>query len=367
MNLSVQLQLKPDSSQAKVLQQTLQRANEAANFVSSVAWEHNIFGQFHLHKLVYSDLRSRFSLPAQIAVRVIAKVADAYKLDKSKERTFKTYGALAYDARNFSLFVDKGLTSLSTLEGRVKVPFICGDRQRDLLQHQFGEADLVYRKRKWYLFVTVNVEEPPPELFNEALGVDLGIANIATDSDGECYSGDTLTKARQRYSKLRQALQTRGTPSAKRHLQRLSCREKDFAKTLNHTIAKRIVHKAQGTSRRIALEDLSGIRKATVRKAQRYLHNSWSFFQLRSFISYKAVLAGVPVVGVDPKHTSQTCPVCGLVDRRNRRNQSAFLCVGCGYAGHADHVAAINISRRAVVNQPIVGNCVGVSHGLPAS
>jgi putative transposase len=187
MKLSVQLQLKPGNSQADALRQTLRQANEAANYVSNVAWEQKIFGQFKLHKLVYSTIRSKFGLPAQIAVRVIAKVADSYKFNKSVKRTFKTYSALAYDVRNFSLFVAKGMVSLSTLNGRVKVPFVCGDRQRELLQHQFGEADLVYRKQKWYLFVTINVEEPPPELFTDILGIDLGIANIATDSDGESY------------------------------------------------------------------------------------------------------------------------------------------------------------------------------------
>jgi putative transposase len=362
MKLSVQLQLRPDSSQADALRQTVRQANEAANYASNVAWEQKIFGQFKLHKLVYSNIRSKFGLPAQIAVRVIAKVADSYKFNKSVKRTFKTYGALAYDARNFSIFVAKGTVSLSTLKGRVKVPFVCGDRQRELLQHQFGEADLVYRKQKWYLFVTINVDEPPPELFTDILGIDLGIANIATDSDGESYSGKPIIEARKRYSKLRRDLQRCGTPSAKRHLKRLARREKDFARTINHTIAKRIVQKAKGTSRMLALEDLSGIRKATVRKAQRYLHNSWSFFQLRSFIWYKARLAGIPVVLVEPSYTSQTCPACGSVDRRNRRSQSEFLCVACSYAGNADHIAAMNISRRAAVNQPIVASALSHAH-----
>jgi len=60
MKLTVQLQLKPDSRQAEKLRQTLQRANEAANYVSDTAWEHRVFGQFRLHKLTYSDLRTKF-------------------------------------------------------------------------------------------------------------------------------------------------------------------------------------------------------------------------------------------------------------------------------------------------------------------
>jgi transposase len=67
---------------------------------------------------------------------------------------------------------------------------------------------------------------------------------------------------------------------------------------------------------------------------------------LRRFVAYKAALAGVPVVYVDPRHTSRTCPACGLVDARNRVSQARFQCVGCGLAGHADTIAATNIRAR---------------------
>jgi IS605 OrfB family transposase len=366
MRLSVQLRLKPTPEQSKALWQTLRRANEAANYVSKEAWESQTFGQFKLHKRVYANLRSKFGLPAQMAIRVIAKVADAYKFDKRVKRTFKTYGALAFDARNFSLFVDKGLVSLSTIQGRVKVSFVCGERQRELLQHQFGEADLCYVGKKWYLHVTINVEEPPPEAVPGVLGVDLGIVNLATDSEGESLTGEHVQNARQRYSRLRQDLQRCGTDSAKRHLKRLSGKERNFLRTVNHTISKSIVQKAQGTSRMLALEDLSGIRQATVRKAQRYLHNSWSFGQLRNFLRYKAALRGIPVVLVDPRHTSQACPACGHIARANRKNRDLFVCSACGNAGPTDHIAAQNIARRAAVNRPIVGDYSQL-HSLPAS
>src|SRR5690606_39939031 len=103
----------------------------------------------------------------------------------------------------------------------------------------------------------------------------------------------------------------------------------------------------------IALEDLTHIRtRTTVRKAQRREHASWSFFQLRSFIEYKARVAGVPVVAVDPRNTSRTCPDCGCIDKANRKSQSELLCTSCGFAGHADVIAAGNIRRRAVVMRP---------------
>src|SRR5205814_5036339 len=104
----------------------------------------------------------------------------------------------------------------------------------------------------------------------------------------------------------------------------------------------------------IAMEELRHIRQrteGTVRPSQRARHSSWSFWQLRFFLSYKAALAGVPVHTVDPRNTSRTCSVCGHCAKANRKSQAAFVCQACGYTDNADRNAAINISR-AVVMQP---------------
>ncbi len=134
-------------------------------------------------------------------------------------------------------------------------------------------------------------------------------------------------------------------------------KESRFATDVNHRIAKQLVAKAQGTRRGIALEDLTGIRdRITVHKAQQRRQHSWAFYQLRTYIEYKARLAGVLVVLVDPRNTSRTCPQWGWIDKRNRPNQTSFRCIGCGFAGPADTIAAGNIARRAVVNQPDAGS-----------
>jgi putative transposase len=88
--------------------------------------------------------------------------------------------------------------------------------------------------------------------------------------------------------------------------------------------------------------------------------HSWSFYQLKSFIAYKAQRAGVPLFEVDPRNTSRTCPACGCVDKRNRKTQSSFLCIVCGFAGLADYIASVNIGRRAQVNAPNVSIPVAI-------
>jgi putative transposase len=102
-------------------------------------------------------------------------------------------------------------------------------------------------------------------------------------------------------------------------------------------VSKHLVEKAKDTNVGIALEDLSGITKrTTVRKTQRAKRHSWSFYQLRQFITYKAILKGVPVIVVDPRNTSRMCSACGHIAKANRKNQAKFCCKKCGYSENAD-------------------------------
>ena len=124
---------------------------------------------------------------------------------------------------------------------------------------------------------------------------------------------------------------------------------------MNHVISKQIVAKAIDTKRAIALEDLTHIRtRIRSRQPQRAALSSWSFAQLGAFLTYKARLAGVPVISVDPRNTSRTCPACGHVDKANRKSQADFLCIQCRCAGNADHFAAVEIARRGASKPPDV-------------
>jgi IS605 OrfB family transposase len=189
---------------------------------------------------------------------------------------------------------------------------------------------------------------PEPTEPNGILGVDLGVTNLAVTSDGEMFSSAQVRGLRRRHRRLRARLQAKGTRAAKRKLRQRRRKEARFARHVNHVVSKQIVASAKGSGRGIALEDLKGIRdRITVRRTQRATFSAWSFHELRSFLTYKAEAAGVPVFLVDPRNTSRTCPACGHVDKANRKSQAVFCCVVCQYSGLADHVAAIIIGRRA--------------------
>ncbi|MCY0899767.1 MAG: transposase [Firmicutes bacterium] len=356
MHLTLTVKLQPNPAQTQSLLVTMERFNAACNAIAETAFREHTASHVRLHRLMYREVRERFGLSAQMAVRAIGKVVEVYKRDKSIQPTFRPHGAIVYDDRLLSW---KGVdrVSLLTLTGRIVVPVMMGTYHTQRLCRVRGQADLIYRDGAFYLAVVVDVPEPPPLQPDDWLGVDLGIVNIAADSDGQTYAGGQVNGLRSRHQKLRQRLQQKGTKSAKRLVKKRRRKEHRFATDVNHCIAKQWVTQAQDTRRGIALEDLTGIRdRITVHQAQRRRHHSWAFHQLRTFITYKATLAGVPVVFVNPRNTSRTCPHCGLIDKRNRPNQASFQCIGCGFAGPADTIAARNIASRAAVNRPHAGS-----------
>ena len=338
--------------------------NAACNVISQIAFENKTFGKVKLQHLCYYQIRNDFKLSSQMVVRAIAKVCESYSDKKKRENqhTFKPHGAIVYDDRILTV---KSIDTVSilTLDGRIFVPMSVCQYHSSIINNAKrirGQADLGYINGKFYLFLVAEVSDKPENTCEGFLGVDLGIAKIATTSDGKYYSGAKVKHLRRRNFKLRQKLQAKGTKSAKRLLKKRRRKESRFATDVNHCISKRLVEVAKGTQRAIVLEDLKGIRerarkgtRKTVCKTMRQALSSWSFYQLRQFIEYKAKAVGVRVIYVDPRNTSRTCSKCGYVDKKSRKDQEHFVCTACGNAINADTNAALNIARRgAEVIQP---------------
>src|SRR5262249_2076508 len=125
MRLALQIQLRPDREDAQRLRATIERFNEAADWLAGVAFEPGPANKLLLQRTAYKDLRERFGLSAQMAIRCIAQVCEAYKRDKSIRPRFRPRAAMPFDQRMMSF---KGLerVSLLTLTGRVLIPFSMG-------------------------------------------------------------------------------------------------------------------------------------------------------------------------------------------------------------------------------------------------
>lgn len=214
---------------------------------------------------------------------------------------------------------------------------------------KYGTATIVaHRDGKAFLHVPVTLEVEKVDSPSIVVGIDRGIRKLAVAYDGKkttMYSGNAVKNRRAHFSRLRKELQQRQTPSARRRLKAIGNRENSWMRDVNHCVSKALVESNPGGTL-FVLEDLKGIRGATerVRVKDRYVSVSWAYYDLEQKLTYKAALAGQKVVKVDPKYTSQRCPVCGCVDKHSRdKSNHVYKCSHCGYQSNDDRIAAMNL------------------------
>jgi IS605 OrfB family transposase len=349
MKLTLKIKLLPTDEQANLLLDTMKETNTVCNAISDVAWEKRIFNNFKLHHEVYHKYKATFNLSSQMLIRQIAKVADAYKLDKKVKRQFKPLGSIAYDSRIMT-YKPNNIVSLWCIGGRQKINFVC--HNPNYIPYIKGEADLVYKKGKFYLFQTVDVPEEDVKDVEEFIGVDMGLLKIASLSNGKNFSSKKLNDYKEKRQKVRSSLQSKGTKGSKKVLKRLSGKERTTSTIINHTISKQIVQLAKSEGKGVAIEDLKGIRFSANKKGKKFRTRvgKWNFNQLRSFLTYKSLLNGVKLVVVPPAYTSKTCHNCLHIGNRQGKK---FTCNNCNSVFDADENAAKNIALLGTsVNSP---------------
>ncbi|MGY3030140.1 RNA-guided endonuclease InsQ/TnpB family protein [Thermostichus sp. MS-CIW-34] len=376
--LTVPCKLKVSQSQAAKLDATMDAFVQALNWVNQNTPE-KVVNAVKLQSLCYYQIRARFGLSSNLArttsrlrdQQVCRRLAGARKVAQQKNRPVKAFkrGFATYDARIFSFREKDWTVSLTTVEGRERFELAIGRYQRERLAGSNPKsATLVKRKDGFYsIQICVETEPCPPQRTGRVLGVDLGRTDIAHTSEGDNWNGQQLNRIRDHYSKLRATLQrkaSKGTRSSRRRcrelLQRLSGKERRFQAWVNHRISKAIVSRAKATNSAIALEDLTGIRERVNQqprsKTERRRANSWAFYQLRQFLEYKALRAGVALILVPPAYTSQTCHRCLHIHpdpAQSYRSGKKFKCGHCGWEGDADLNGANVIALLgAAVNQP---------------
>ena len=349
---TLKVKMLPTSEQVPLLLETIRQFNVACNWISQVAFEQKTFRQVPLHAACYHEVRARFGLPAQLAVRAIGKVLESYRRDKSIQHVFGEYSAAVYDERVFRI---EGVTyaRLTLLSGRQRIRLDCGAYQRKHLagRPDIGQVDLLFENGVFILALSIRKPEPPTAHTPKGvLGVDLGITNVATDSEGNTYSGESVKACRRRYREFRRGLQSCGTKGAKRRLLKINRKQSRFVRHTNHVISKKIVQTALQAGKAIALENLTHIRQRAngYSAAMRWLMGNWAFSQLRTFIEYKSADVGLDVIAVNPRNTSRTCSACGHCEKANRKSQAKFLCLQCGFQLNADENAARNIAVKGL-------------------
>ena len=368
--LTVSCKLKATPEQTAKIDELLQAFADACEYTNKTV-NPSLTNELAMQSLVYHNVRALFGLSSQQTILAVRRVAANRKTAREKGKPVRKFAptSATYDERVFSFREHDWTVSLRLLGGRERLTLAIGNYQRGLLKGQKPKTATLVKRLNGTYYINIQFESQPelPQETDKVLGVDLGRVDIAVTSEGDKYSGQQINKIRDHYADLRATLQqkaAKGTRSSRRRcrrlLKRLSGKEKRFQEHVNHVISYQLVKTAKTQDQVIALEDLTGIRERTNElprtKSERRRSNSWSFYQLRFFLSYKCIKFGVKLVLVNPAYTSQTCHNClhiHPVQGKSYRSGKSFRCGHCGWVGDADLNGAVNISALgATINSP---------------
>lgn len=361
MIVTAKIQISVSGTDRALLDNTISVYRDACNYVSDYIFRTHDLKQFSLNKVLYSDLRERFGLKSQMAQSVFKTVIARYKtiLENQKEWIKPSFKKPQYDLvwnRDYSL--TQNCFSVNTLAGRVKLPYFTKgmDKYFDHTVYKFGTAKLVNKHGKYFLHipVTYDIEDANLSDVCNIVGIDRGINFVVATYDSKhksgFVSGKTIKQKRAAYSKLRKELQMRQTPSARRRIKAIGQRENRWMQDVNHCVSKALVE-SNPKHTLFVLEDLTGVRNATERVCtkNRYVSVSWSFYDLEQKLIYKAKQNQSTVIKVNPRYTSQCCPVCGHIEKANRNKKlHLFTCKNCGYKSNDDRIGAMNLYRMGI-------------------
>jgi IS605 OrfB family transposase len=364
--LTLVVKLQASDEQHKLLSDTANAFASACNWINQNV-NPNLTNRNSIQAVCYKDVKDQFGLTANHVVRACARVGANRLTAKQKDKKVKSFKPTSFDcdARTFRFIESDWTVSISTTGKRLVVPLRASNYHRGKLtgQNPTSAQVCLHRDGCWYVHIQLKSETPKTGKTDNVIGVDFGRRDIAVTSTGQSWSGKKIQRTRDKYSRVRASLQkkaSQGTRSSRRRarqiLKRLSGRERRYQAWLNHNISKSIIFEAKQTQSFVSIEDLTGIRERTNQKprnkTERRRSNSWAFFQLRTFLEYKGISAGVEVIAVNPAYTSQTCHCCLQVGVRTEKR---FKCSNkvCGWLGDADEngskmIALVGLS----VNQP---------------
>jgi putative transposase len=273
-------------------------------------------------------------IPCVLAKSLISKYQRNKKLKQVKNLVLPVCG-------------DKG-KQVKIVEGGIRVPAFF---KKSILPVVFPkpisgfirQVEFFKRDGKWFMSYSYNTPVLQEQEVQGFLGVDRNsVGNVAVCADvmtGKVRKfGPDTSGITKNFRNRRKNLQKKGAKNALTKIRRKQSRR---TKDINHKISKSIVDFADKHRSAIVLEDLGKISKKG--KAKRYVQKSqWSFYQLETFIKYKASLLGIPIFFVNPAYTSQVCSRCGSTNKPNGKN---YRC-SCSHFDHRDSNAAFNISAN---------------------
>lgn len=301
----------------------------------------------------YREYRDAFpTIPSMLVQQMVKKACtNTRKWNDNHHGALWQYrgirNAMSYPLNKRTASIRGNLLTFSTTRQRVRtlisIPIWFLERY-NVNPDDIQAAEIILQDTGLYIMLQFRIPVNPTK-HGAIMGVDRGLYNIYTLSDGTIISSKQAVAVKRRYQYLRSKLKQKGTRSAKRHLSKIKHREARFMADFNHCVTKQLASRTDvGT---YVLEDLRGIRKRRKGKKLNSWLANWAYYQFELQLQYKCAINGIRVAFIDPRYTSQKCSVCGTIDKSSRK-KSKFVCTSCGHTEHADVNAAKNIRDNYV-------------------
>jgi hypothetical protein len=267
------------------------------------------------------------------------------------------------DANMYRVFEHEAVQYLSIMslkgEKRLVIP-LTGNRKID------GNLRIVldFDNQRVEVHVTEDVGPTAP-LPGEPCGLDAGVSEVYTDELGHRYGvelGQTLTRQsddlcdkgrkRNKLHQIARKAEKQGNPKKAARIRKFNLgtkklrrkqrkMRKDIERQVNTALNDVLKMRRPGI---MVAEKLDMRGKAPSRKLSRRV-SQWARSILKDRSEFKASAGGSRLADVNPAYSSQTCPACGYLDKRNRQGD-VFQCLHCGHRDDADRVGAHNLKAR---------------------
>lgn len=313
-----------------------------------------------VHAATYHKIRKeKPEIPSQVILRGTRSARSAYKSAKSNKHCID----VPCEKKNLSIRLDKRIykwngrkiqITVADSRKRVEVELQLFSKTKELFDKYETSDPLIFlRKGRLFLAVTFKTEAPNVIDNSNCVGIDMGIKNILSVSDGRIYSSKQLLKRKREVKFLNNKLYSKKTKSSRRHARKRGKKERNFSKNFCHKLANEFLKET--VSKTLVFEDLKDLKLSTAKKNKKkgklgnFINSkvaSVPISLLREIITYKSKRLGFSIVLVDPAFTSQIDFRTGKCS--GKRHKGAYY-THDNKVLHSDLNASCNIAQRAKI------------------
>ena len=356
LTLTIKMRVSSEPGSEQELINLMRRYREALNYAIKVVIENNALSLSKAHKLLYNVLKERYNLPSKVAqdcYREAIAIAKSWLSNSNRGRVPRAKTPRLWLTHRYSYRVRDSYVEIL---GGFRLRIIGWDMRYD--NYPNGDAILLFKDGKFILGISKRVPKPVKYVSRGVLAVDVNEKHIAVGNSQHEYRFETAVEKALHYKRLAEELQKKySSPKYSAWLRRRGIlnRVRYFHKKARNIVedwAKKVSHKIVALAKQhlyaVAREDLTNLVESLRKlpKEHRVSLLILSYRMLEHWIDWQCEKNGVPLIIVDPKNTSSTCPVCSskLIENGYRR----LRCSRCGFEADRDTVAVLNIEKRAL-------------------